>query len=170
MIVYSVVPWDALSVSSSGCPILLVNGNLRDDQKQYLETTSFDKITIIGSTASVPKSMETELSEYCTNIHRVYGKNRYMTSIEVAKYFYGMDSGEITVTCGTNFPDGLCSGALAYIKKAPVILTDTGREALVADYVKEYNTCSGYIVGSKSVVSDETVRSIFNMKESDIIQ
>ena len=170
LVVYSVAPWDALSVSSSGKPILLVNDKLRDDQKQYLATTSFDKITIIGSTAGVPDTMEAELSAYCSNIDRVYGKNRFMTSIEVAEYFYGTEKGSIVVACGTNFPDGLCSGALAHAKKAPVILTDAGRESLVADYVTEHNVQSGYVIGSAKVVSDASVRKAFNMTETDIIK
>ena len=74
------------------------------------------------------------------------------------------------VACGTNFPDGLCSGALAHAKKAPVILTDAGRESLVTDYVTEYNVQSGYVIGSAKVVSDASVRKAFNMTETDIIK
>ena len=166
LVVYAINPWDALSVSSSGRPILLVNGALRDDQKQYLEATVFDRITIIGSESVISGKLEAELENYCSNVGRVFGRNRYQTSMEVAKYFYGIPGGNVIIACGTNFPDGLCSGALAYARKAPVILTDAGREPLAAEYVTNYDVQTGYIIGSAKVVSEETVGKIF-VRESD---
>lgn len=170
LVVCATTPWDGLSVSSSGRPILLVNDKLRDDQKQFLATTSFSRITVIGSKDVIPETMLTELSAYCADVDRVFGSSRYKTTIEVAKYFYGEKSANVVLTCGTNFPDGLCSGVLANAKNAPVILTVEGRESLAAEYVKNYNIQSGYVVGSAKVVSDESARTVFGLAADAVIK
>lgn len=68
-----------------------------------------------------------------------------------------------------DYPDGLCGGVLAYAKNAPLILTMDAYEAQAAAYAKDQGITSGTVLGGEGLISDATVRSIFDMEDGEEI-
>lgn len=92
---------------------------------------------------------------------RIYGGNRYETSLKLADA-YRVNIGDepfdnIIVAYGGNYPDALAGGYLAKVKNAPLITVDVSTEASVQAYIKK-NLAEGgtvYILGGEGVVRKE---------------
>lgn len=149
---------DSLSASAAGLPMILVHGSLREDQKEFLATTSKNFI-IIGGEAAVSASLESELKAIGT-VDRLAGNGRYETSVLVAERFVP-DPDAVVLAYARNFPDGLCAGPLAVALNAPLVLTDNYDPSAADTYVKDINT--GFVVGGPSLISDVAVRAIFDL-------
>ncbi len=114
---------DALSASGAGRPIMLVGKSLTSEQESYIRDHSGEirRIYIIGGTAAVNSTVESQISKYRIPT-RIYGNNRYGTSVAIANMFYPTAT-EVTFASGTNFPDGLCGGVFSAKTNAPLLLT-----------------------------------------------
>lgn len=158
---------DSLSASATGLPILLVNSKtnrLTDLQIAFLKSVGQCKITIIGGTGAVSQSLEDQLSQYGT-VERISGATRYHTSMAVSRrYFDQADT--VVLACGQKFPDGLCGGPLAYLLKAPLLLTDAGKETVVSSCCA--NISSGYAMGGPAVLSDPVILTTIGLDESSV--
>lgn len=152
---------DSLSASAAGKPILLVNNKaLLAEQKTYLaQLGTNSKLVILGGTGAVNANLATALDDYGT-ITRLAGNNRYLTSVEIAKYFFPNATSAV-VAYGANFPDGLCGGSLAYAMKAPLILTNNAMAPTIGSYNAESGITSGYALGGTGLISDAAVSEIF---------
>lgn len=155
---------DSLSASVTGLPILLVDnktGKLTAEQKTFLDSQNATIHTcyVIGGTGAVPESLKNQMSKY-GSVTRIKGKDRYATSVAIAKKFMP-DAEVVIIASGQNFPDGLCGGPLGYNLKAPLILTYSGSEAEACAYVKENAIEIGIILGGQSAISKGTERKIF---------
>ena len=91
---------------------------------------------------------------------RLYGFNRYDTSVEIAKEtFRENEAPHVVLATGSDFPDALAGAPLAYAKEAPILLTKTDRipdDVLNAfDYfgVEEVTIIGGENAVSKKVES-----------------
>ena len=149
---------DSLSASAAGLPMVLVYGSLREDQKEFLATTSKNFI-IIGGEAAVSPALEAELKAI-GSVTRVAGSSRYETSVLVAERFV-QNPDAVILAYAKNFPDGLCGGPLAYALGAPLILTDSGAPGTADGYVR--NITSGIVVGGTGLISDAATRDIFDL-------
>ena len=153
---------DSLSASATGMPILMVHGNvkLQNYQIDYLNTLGTNnEFYIIGGTSAVSEEVAKALEAYGT-VTRIEGKNRYVTSVELANRFFPAASTAVVAT-GANFADGLCGGILAYNLKAPLILTAAGREPVANEYLKAKGIKSGLILGGESAVSNDSLTKLF---------
>ena len=65
---------------------------------------------------------------------------------------------------GRKFPDGLCGGPLAYFSGAPLLLTQSGKEAAADAYTDKYDIQKGYVLGGTTVVSDDTAFTVFDLE------
>lgn len=115
---------DALSASTTGLPILLVDERLGDKQREFLaeHVSPESKIYIAGGTFAVSETVEGQLRNYTSNISRVYGKDSYSTATAIAKTFYP-NAKQALVATTKSFRDGLSGSVLAYVKAAPLLLT-----------------------------------------------
>ena len=159
---------DALSASSVGKPILLIDqnsGKLTDAQIEFLKSNEFKNIYIIGGTSAVSKPIEKELKKIYkeASIKRLAGANRYETSVLVANEFFTNPKYAFVAT-GENFPDGLCGGPLAYSFKAPIILTNSNNYSLAANYVKDNNVKKIGVLGGTASLSNECIKGIMPTK------
>ena len=159
---------DSLSAAAAGRPILLVKDSLNDSQKAFLQSHAANKKYILGGTAAVSTSVENQVKAYGT-VERIGGNTRYETSVLIAKEFFP-DATQAALAYAQNFPDGLSGGALAYAMKAPLVLTASGKESAAAAYAKEQGITSGVILGGSGLISDKTVRTIFQMQSGDTIK
>lgn len=162
---------DSLSASAVGRPILLVNPKegLMQEQKAVLDHFKNGKIYILGIPGAVTEENENAIRAYVENaeVVKLRGKDRYETSVNVAKEFFA-DTDKAVITTGTNYPDGLCGGTLAAVIGAPMILTKS-TDTYAPDYAESIEIVSGYVLGGTNAVSDELTESIFSLESADRI-
>lgn len=155
---------DSLSASAVGKPILLVmehNGKAYGIDDAYMKSLKGCRFTIIGGTNAVSENLANKLAAY-GSVYRLAGDTRFSTSVLVAEKYFSAPTSAV-VAYAWNYPDGLCGGALAYAKNVPLILTMDKYETEAAAYLRDKGTTSGTVLGGANLISDATVRGIFNM-------
>jgi len=150
---------DSLSASASGKAILLVKDALTDAQAAFIKENSDNRFYILGGTAAVTSAVEKQLKQYVKPT-RLAGGNRHETSTMIASEFFAEP--EIAVFAySKNFPDGLCAGPLAYIMKAPLILTAPGSTAQAEAYIRSTGSELGVVCGGTGLISDKDMLKIY---------
>ena len=140
-----------------------MGSSLTEEQEVFLSLLSEKNYYIIGGTSAVSKTVEYQLQTYGGTI-RLAGASRYETSVMIAETFAG-DADTVVLAYGRNFPDGLCGGALAAAINAPVILVEDAYIDEAAAFVQEKGVMNGYILGGTGLLSDDSVRTIWNLAE-----
>ncbi len=123
------------------------------------------KIYVIGSSTVISDTVVNKLKTLTKSggsVERVYGANRYETSLKIAKK--GFPSvGSAFVASGANFPDALSADAAAGKLKAPLVLVQ-GSQNQASDELRSYLSSAGvkkiYISGGSLAVSTGLENSI----------
>lgn len=162
---------DALSASALcgqlRAPLLLTSwGEVRNDVlAEIARVTPFDATTgtvyLIGGTAVIGTPVEQQLEAAGYNVERIHGADRYATSAAIAdrvRQAQGGDwQGNVWLTRGDDFPDGLAVSPYAYQIARPVLLTPPAAlPASVALFMDEHVDWAG-IVGGPQAVSANVV-------------
>ena len=151
---------DSLSASAVDIPILLVKDSLTDRQTEYLKKAKLENIYIIGGTRAVNSTVEKQLKKY-GNVTRVFGANRFETSLNVAREFFdGADN--VVVSYSHNFPDGLCGGTLANALGSPVLLGRTNDTVLIKPYFTENSILKTTVLGGERLIDNKSVLKLFD--------
>ena len=155
---------DSLSCSALDFPILLVGKTLNDTQKAYLASMNKDLTSffIIGGTGAVSDDIANELNNYGIVVDRIAGKDRYETSLNIARTFTGRN-GKYVIATGKNFPDGLSGGPLAYALGAPLILVSDGKTEKAAEYTSNPGVFVGYALGGTGALTDAVFDAVFHV-------
>ena len=151
---------DSLSASAVDIPILLVKDTLTDQQTEYLEKANLENIYIIGGTRAVNSNVEKRLRKYC-KVTRVFGANRFETSLNVAREFFE-DADNAVVSYSHNFPDGLCGGTLANALGSPVLLGRTNDTILVKPFFTENAILKTTVLGGERLIDNNSVLKLFD--------
>lgn len=161
---------DALSASATGMPLMLMNGNsFSSEQLAFLRKIK-GSVTIIGG----PTAIHTVVEDILNNLimtglgirfERLNGSGRYNTSRLIAETYY-TDARSAILACGSNFPDGLCAGPLAYAMHMPVLLSNPNKEAESKKYIAARHITKGYAAGGASVITDVSFRTSFGAPAS----
>ncbi len=149
---------DSLSASALGMPVLLTGDALTAAQKEWLADADIARLIIIGGTGSVSAEIARELAAY-GDVERISGADRYATSAAAAKYFFAETKG-VVLAGGTDYPDGLAAGPLAYALGEPVLLIADGNTAEAAAYVKGSGAADSLALGGKALVSNRAVYTV----------
>ncbi|WLR55426.1 cell wall-binding repeat-containing protein [Mesobacillus subterraneus] len=154
---------DALSVGSyaaiSGTPILLTEAN-KLPVATAAEAKKYKNTFVIGGTGAVSENVYNQLPDP----YRISGQNRYETSANVTKYFFGAGIDSSFVTTGTNFADALAGSVLAGYYVEPIVLTTpktlhpAAKELFVDEDVLWYTIIGG--TGAVSPVVEDELWSI----------
>jgi len=132
--------------------------------RQALINWGIKKVIITGGTGVISEQIENVLrDELGITVLRLGGKDRYLTSLAIAKYFEGYPEGtsvkgykNVALATGENFPDALAGAALAAMSKYPVLLTQRDKiSPEVSDYIKAMNLEKLYIYGGKEAITDK---------------
>lgn len=124
-------------------------------------------ISVMVLALILPASVD-EAQADTKGVSRVYGPNRYETSIRIAKLLkkeMGVSRFDnIIVASGMSFPDALSGSYLAKAAEAPILLTDKHHITDVADYIQKNLKAEGtvYILGGRKAVNgsmDTNLRS-----------
>ncbi|MBF1181014.1 MAG: cell wall-binding repeat-containing protein [[Eubacterium] sulci] len=149
---------DSLAASASGKPIMLVDDKLSDEQKKLIKSLDRGNIKIIGGYKSVNSNIENACKSLTPTI-RIYGEDRYKTSLAIAKHFF-KNSKSAVFAYGDNFPDGLCGGVLAEKMNAPLLLINENNYDFAKQYVRE-NTMNKFVVlGGNRMIPNRTINYI----------
>ncbi|WP_434297424.1 cell wall-binding repeat-containing protein [Clostridium sporogenes] len=157
---------DALSAAplaqKYNAPILLTGKNkLNDGAKAQLEKLETKEIIIVGGPGSISEDIVTELKNLGIRVNRIYGENRYKTSLKIAEKI-GVKNG-VVVTNGLGFADALAMAPIAASKQMPILLTPNDK--LTSDTMEFLNKNSydkSYVLGGTATVSDNIKNSLKN--------
>ena len=157
---------DALSAAplaqKYNAPILLTGKNKLDDNaKTQLEKSGTKEVIIVGGTGSISEDIVTELKDLGINANRIYGEDRYKTSLKIAKEI-GVKNG-VVITNGLGFADALAMAPIAASKQMPILLTPNDK--LTSDTMEFLNKNSydkSYVLGGTATVSDNIKNSLKN--------
>ena len=158
---------DALSASSTGCPIMIVGERLTEPQIAFLKTLGGDDTYYIaGGTAAVSVEVEEQLRALnAGSVKRLAGEDRYETGVLIAETFYGR-TGSVYIASGEDFPDGLTGGVLAGLtgdgKGAPLILVNRNNTERAAEYIDDVNPRSVKAIGGKAAVPDDVLKAVIS--------
>ena len=127
-------------------PIILVPkaGESKYDQKLQTaknKIAAFNNVFLLGSEETTPLNCLSDTQKNNYKYKRLWGKNRYKTSIAIARYFVMKKGGTYDgagFADGTDahYPDALVGAMLQGKKDAPIILTKPGR-AEVRTFVED---------------------------------
>lgn len=151
---------DALSASAVGKPIVVVGDKLTNEQKNYLGQLTSKKYYLIGGSAVVSNDIADALKSKNTTVQRVYGADRYKTSVAIAKTFFGSNIKTAVVAYGNDFPDGLCGGVLAGKFNGPLLLMDKNNVKTIAAYTNNLKLELIMGLGGPSFISEEDLRKL----------
>ncbi|MBP3815715.1 MAG: cell wall-binding repeat-containing protein [Firmicutes bacterium] len=150
---------DALAAGSLGRPMLLVRDTgLSEEQKAYLAGRGTSNITIIGGPSAVSESILEELKAY-GSVDRHFGSTKFDTPVALARKLYGNKPKEVMLITGDNYPDGLCAGPLAYVKKCPILLVGKKYIAPAYNYQINAGKPSVTIIGGSNVINKNAAAS-----------
>ena len=142
------------------------NNSLEAEIQRLSPTYAF----IIGGTGAVSDNIINELQELGIskdNCERIYGQDRYGTSLEVAKKILKV-RGSISsaaVASGENFPDALSIASIAAANSMPILLTrKSSIDSDIEAFINGASLDTTYIIGGTGVISDSTVNNLTNKK------
>lgn len=139
-------------------PILLTGANsIPESILNEIKRLNVNHIFICGGTAVVSKDVESQLNAMGITTERLGGKDRYETSVLIAKKL-GVVSGEVMTTNGYEWSDALSASSIAAKKGVPIILTD--KDVLpdsTSSFLNATNFSKTYILGNTDLVSDNVV-------------
>jgi putative cell wall-binding protein len=165
---------DALSVSpysfAEKAPIFLADPTTGLDDAtaevlgDALESGEITRVIIAGGSGSVPDAVKTQLGYALGNFStftRLYGADRYGTSVAVADYAEANSAAlgfhQIAAATGENFPDALAGGAFAgRIGTVLLLVSDDAAGRTGIDSVVGANSAAigfGHVLGGEGTVS-----------------
>lgn len=137
--------------------ILSPKGALTQKAVDELKRLKVRQVFIIGGTGVISENVVNQVTALGINCVRVYGADRYDTSVEVAKYL-GTGT-EIVIATGNDFPDALSIASIAASKGMPIVLTD--KDSIpknVKQYIYSRNITRSYVIGGPGAIGE----SVFN--------
>lgn len=154
---------DALAVSpfaaKNAYPILLVKKNLVPTEvNNAFAKLSIKETYLVGGEDTISKTTEGKLPKV---LERMAGKNRYETSVQIAKSKFPQ-SERAYMASGEVFADALVIGPVGAKYNAPILLTPSKNASKpVADYIKSSKISKLIAVGGERYVPNK-VMSVYN--------
>lgn len=130
--------------------------SLRDDTKNALSSWNIKHAIIVGGSGVVSDGVKHEMEAMGVNVTRLWGIDRYITALEIVKYFNKGDFKGVLIATGENYPDALSGAALGGKLNMPILFVgqnDVRQEVLT--YLSSF-TGLMYVLGGTGVVSDST--------------
>ncbi|HWB73239.1 MAG TPA: cell wall-binding repeat-containing protein [Egibacteraceae bacterium] len=113
-----------------GAPVLLTpTSQLDDDTLAALEELEVEQVTLLGATDAISAGVQSDLEARGYAVRRIGGIDRYETAADIVTRpgntvgALGNARATAFVASGNNFPDALVTGAVAYDRQFPVLLT-----------------------------------------------
>ena len=121
------------------------------------------KVFIVGGPGVVSTLTEDDLKNAGIEYERIYGANRYQTSIAIANKI-GTQNG-VVVTTGENFPDALSIAPIAGKLQMPIILSQQGvLDSIQKKFISDNTIPKTYVLGSTDIISDNVASKFPNVQ------
>ena len=155
---------DALSAAplakKYNAPILITDSlSMPSSIEGEIDRMKVSEVYVIGGTGAVSQNIENKLKGKNITVKRIWGMDRYETSVAVANELGG--NGEAVIAYGQGFADALSIASLAAAKQIPILLVDKN---IVPDSVNNYisanNITKTYVIGGQGVISDSAVNTL----------
>lgn len=142
-------------------PILLTpSTSLDPGVESEIQRLGAKKIIIVGGAGVVSSTTESKLKGKGIEVSRFSGKDRFETSLAIAKEVKGTGS-EIAVVSSEGFADALSVAPIAANRQMPIILLPKHDIPINTEqYIKENNITKTYVIGGKGVLSDSLVSDL----------
>ncbi len=170
---YSIV--DSLAASplaaSKDAPILLSQKDkLHDVTKKELQRLKTKTVYLIGGESVLDKNIEKELKNMGISTVRIFGKNRFDTSIEIAKYIAKTNNiSDIAIVNGIKgLADAVSIGPVASQNKMPIILSDKDGLPSGSDFIKSQNINKIYTIGGQANLSDNLINELNKLSNGTV--
>lgn len=143
-------------------PIILTGKDtLSIEGKKQLSKLKVKKVFIIGGTGVISDNVKSEIISIGIETTRIYGQDRFETSIEVAKNLKNVTG--VVVTNGYGFADALSIAPVAAQKGMPILLTEKkDLPTVTKEFLSNKTLTESYIVGGSGVVSDTIASQLKN--------
>jgi putative cell wall-binding protein len=134
----------------------------------YRITDEFDrlgvkKVFIIGGINIIPTLTEDTLKSKGISYERIYGQNRYETSIDIANKV-GTQNG-VMVTTGNDYSDALSIAPIAGKLQMPIILSQKDvLTSIQKKFVSNNTIPKAYILGNTDIISDNVASKFPNVQ------
>lgn len=157
---------DALSAaplaSQLNAPIILTSKDkLNNNAMEEIKRLNIKTVFIIGGTSVISKNVEVELNSINVKTIRIWGNDRYETSIKVAERLDTKNG--IFVVTGQDFADALSVSAIAARSNMPIILTSKNSlNKATEEYLLKKYIPKTYVVGDENLISDEVLNKFPN--------
>ncbi len=147
-------------------PILYTyKDSLETGTKRYI-SKNIDDIIIVGGEGVVSDKVAKELRAMKKSVTRVSGNNRFETSVNFAKKYFGT-TGNLVLASGRNYPDALAGGVLAAQNSCPIILTEPESfPKAVTNYLSGAGFEKAFLLGGEKALSDSVFTSLKGMMKS----
>lgn len=147
-------------------PVLLTGSrDLPEEVKEELKRLNVKKVFIAGGTGAVSSETENTIKDINSiSVERLSGKDRYATSVAIAKKVKEMGGGKnegVFFVSGEGFADALSGAPIAAAKGMPIILTQKNElPDVVRDYLGLQKISESYVIGGEGAINDSVKRII----------
>lgn len=153
--------------ASLNAPILLTKKDeIPKETIEEIERLKAKNIYIIGGENVISQKIYNQLDRYYgKNVKRIYGQDRYETSIAVAEELVKSKNHKVDtfIVGGNGQADALSISSLAASKQSPIIFTPKDRLSYDARYFLHENTDKAYIIGGKNIVDNAVAKDIVDL-------
>lgn len=121
------------------------------------------KVFIIGGTGVISESAEKTLGQMGIDSQRLYGLDRYGTSMSVANYIADQAEqiSEVVIATGENYPDALSIAPIAGAKGMPIILSEKSQLSQdTKKFITDRTVTKTYVVGGTGVISEDVLKQL----------
>lgn len=158
----------AACAAQSWQPILLTDGNsLEFELKDVIEKWDIKKVIIVGGPAAVSPNIEKHLEKRGLIVNRIYGDNRYLTSIRINRYYGNnyKNAKEVMLATGEDYPDVLAGVCMTAKKGLPLLLIPRYYvQAETLNYLRQLapQIDKVYVIGGTGAIDDSNWFSIID--------
>ncbi len=160
---------DALSAGplakALNAPMLLVEKNsIHEDVLNYIRNDNLKKVVFVGGNGSISQDLREKITkDLDVRTERLYGKNRYETSLEVVKELISSQGFEkkVILVDGKNNADALSATPYSVMKKYPILLVSDSMDTdKVKDYLDGLGISKSMVIGGKGSVKDSIIEKL----------
>jgi len=137
---------------SYNAPILFTGKyRLNASTLKEIERLKADKVIIIGGYNAILRDIDKTLDSKNIDTERIYGRDRYETSVKIAQRLGGK---EAALATGEDYADALSISAVAAAKGFCILLTKPDKlPDIVYQHLHNYRLTKTYIIGGEGVIS-----------------
>ncbi|WP_343102036.1 cell wall-binding repeat-containing protein [Romboutsia sp. MSSM.1001216sp_RTP31141st1_G3_RTP31141_220114] len=162
---------DAMTASpfayAKNAPVLLSSkSSLTPETKASIARLQAKTVYIIGGENSLDKNLEKEIRDMGVNVVRIAGKDRFETSLKIAKEVDNIsDVSQVAVVNGQKgLPDAISISSPSAINNMPIILSNNAGDIPQGkDFIKSEDLSKAYVIGGNGTVSEKLKNEVSDL-------